>query len=311
MSPPLEIRRAHPGDTLRMWQITRDVWGGNDYLPSVWEEWLGDAGGILMVATHEGKLLGLQHIDAQPDGVAWIEGIRVDPDAQGLGVGSRLLLAGLEWARSAGYHTARLCTSSENPASNRMALKAGMTQLGAYPTLRAGTLEQGMALDGIRVAGVTDYEQVTHLLAMRQPADQNTWIYTEGWTARTLTTDRLRLLLAANSVVVAWSSGLDAVGIATYTATRSFLRLGLLAGTPSDSERIARWLRFRARQVGLTGVRATITGDHTTQRALSSAGFSSPDGHAMLLYEFVLRAQSASARSVLQNASSSQGSVSG
>lgn len=310
MKAELEIRRALPGDTPRMWAITRDVWNGSDYLPFVWQKWLDDARGTVLAATRSGVLVGLQHIDVQHDGTAWIEGIRVDPDAQGLGIGFELLSAGIAWAAAAGCGRVRLCTSSENPSSNRIALKAGLTLVGRYPTLRAIACSEPPPLDTVRVAGVTEFEQILHLLATRRLGASEEWMYSEGWTVRTLTRDRLRMLLGTHAVIVSGNSNLEAIGVATCTPDRHVLRLGMLEGTPDAVQRLAYWLRFRAAQIGVPALRATAISSVSVHHDLQRAGFTSTDGHSMLLYEFPLRTQSARARSVLQNASSSQGSPS-
>ncbi len=43
-------RPARPSDTDDVLSLTRDIWGGGDYVPHVWRNWLADAEGQLTVA---------------------------------------------------------------------------------------------------------------------------------------------------------------------------------------------------------------------------------------------------------------------
>src|SRR5947209_19267182 len=122
----LALRAARADDRAGMLRITNGVWGGTDYVPYRWQDWLGDVSGYLCVATLNGRVVGLQHTAIQSDGSAWLEGIRVDDTMRGRGIGAAMLRHGLEWARAAGCRFARLSTSSENESSMRSTRKAGL-----------------------------------------------------------------------------------------------------------------------------------------------------------------------------------------
>jgi hypothetical protein len=46
----LVCRPALPKDTPDVIELTRTIWGGEDYVPVVWAEWLEDYEGTLAVA---------------------------------------------------------------------------------------------------------------------------------------------------------------------------------------------------------------------------------------------------------------------
>jgi GNAT superfamily N-acetyltransferase len=265
-----------------MLRITRDTWGGNDYLPYVWDEWLEDPGGLFMAAVIDGRLAGLQHAALMSDGTAWLEGIRVDPDLQGRGVGSMLLDAGVQWARTMACPAVRLSTSDQNPASNRMATSKGFLQVASFRTAEAEQLLSGSPGD-VRVGLPSELPAVFDFLQ-----EQGAKFYTEGWTAYRLTPDRVALLLATGSIALVGEQALEAAAVATFTGRRPILRLGLLAGSADGMERIARWLPSRAAGAGLTAVRAQVLQKDGALEAMSAAGYRTDFEHAMLLYELGL-----------------------
>src|SRR5947209_8664445 len=108
----IHIRTALASDEAAMREMTRHVWAGTDYVPHVWNRWLRDSAGWLMVATLAERVVGLQHIDRQPDGTAWIEGIRVAEDLRDRGIGGRMLECAIEWAREHDSPWLRLATTS-------------------------------------------------------------------------------------------------------------------------------------------------------------------------------------------------------
>lgn len=279
------IRLARSGDTGGMLEITRDVWDGTDYVPLVWNGWLHDSSGALFVAYLGRRLVALQHIEIQPDNTAWLEGIRVAADVQGQGVGMALLQHGIQWARDAGCSTVRLATTSANPASNRIAEKAGLVCIASFIPLSAPA-ERGSPTSA-RVALPSDLGRIWSFLDGRGDAD----FYTEGWTAYRLTRERLRVLLAGHTVSVVDREDVQAVGIVTASARRPVARVGLTVGEPAEVKEVVRAMRTAAGAMGMVGVRATLNADATTVRALEQAGLARSGQaweHSMLLHELSL-----------------------
>jgi GNAT superfamily N-acetyltransferase len=276
------VRPGRPDDTGAMLALTRDVWGGHDYVPLVWRQWLSDTGGALFMAELDGKIVGLQHASVQPDNTAWLEGIRVDERAQGRGIGTVMLTEAIAWARNKGLGAVRLSTASGNPSSNRIAEKAGFTVVERFTPIRAVPASEAGAF--VRVALASDLEEVWSLIGRTQ-------YYTEGWTAYGLTRDRLRVLLGRGCVAL-WGKGAGrAVGIATATMAPN-LRMGLLVGDSAGMAAVCGWLRARAAESGFELVRAALpVGSEGLQVAIASGFTASAETweHAMLLHELRLR----------------------
>jgi GNAT superfamily N-acetyltransferase len=265
-----------------MLHITRDTWGGNDYLPYVWNGWLHDTRGILMAAEMEGRMVGLQHVALMPDGTAWLEGIRVDPEAQGKGVGTALLDAGIEWARFMDCRAARLSTSSQNDASNRMAVSRGFDRVCSFKTAELSE-PVGSPSEVVRIGLPSDNGAVGQFLRTK-----GIRYYTEGWTAYELAPERTALLLAMGSIALVGRDAVDALAIATFNGKRPLLRLGLLEGSQDGMETLARWLAHRAAGVPSGPVRGQVEPDRGALHALAEAGYRTDFEHTMFLYELPL-----------------------
>jgi GNAT superfamily N-acetyltransferase len=265
-----------------MRELTRNVWDGTDYVPYVWDAWLTNASGWLMVGVLDGRTVALQHVERQADGTAWVEGIRVAADVRDRGIGRAMLDRAVAWAREHRCPWLRLATSSENPASNRIAERAGLRLLGSFVSVDAAPDTAAREGLGVRVAAPTEFDSIQQLLDSTAGSDPPPLVYTEGWTAYTLTPERLRLLLSVGNVVVS-GVGQDSLAIATSVVARPSLRIGLLRGERKGMERICRWLTVRAGESGLTIVRANVECQRDAVSALEGAGFRSRHGHCLCL----------------------------
>lgn len=83
-------RPARQSDTQEVMELTSTIWEGDDYVPKVWQDWLADPEGILAVAEHEDRVIGLGKLTLLAPGEWWLEGLRTHPDFEGHGVASHL-----------------------------------------------------------------------------------------------------------------------------------------------------------------------------------------------------------------------------
>ena len=93
------MREARPGDLERLREISGLTWEGEDYLGSVAVEWMSEEG--LYVSETGGVVSGSVKVSTHPDGVRWLEGLRVHPDFRGQGIAGLLTGFSLDLARSA------------------------------------------------------------------------------------------------------------------------------------------------------------------------------------------------------------------
>jgi GNAT superfamily N-acetyltransferase len=281
----VRVRPATERDTAAMLAITRDVWEGHDYVPYVWQEWLTDARGYLSVAEIERTVLGLMHIAVQDDGTAWAEGIRVRDDVQARGIGGALLQDGIAWVRAAGLPRLRLSTYGANPSSNRLARKAGLVEVARFRALSCTAPAAASHAPTVRPAFPSDFEVVWNFLHPGGDRRSDHQMYTEGWTAYSLTRERVALLLATQAVLLSGDGSLDGMAIATANTKRPVLRLGFVAGTLETKVALTRSLMAYALRAGYRQCRAIVPADGETLQALGAAGLGSESTDEMVVYE--------------------------
>jgi len=119
----LLVRPARVSDKPALMAIAKKVWDGNDYLPVFFEKWVRDVG--FRVAEDQGRVVGCGKATHFGQGEWWLEGLRIDPDRQGHGMGTKLSFAIL--ARTLEYRpkSLRLSTAEVNEDSIRIIGRMG------------------------------------------------------------------------------------------------------------------------------------------------------------------------------------------
>ena len=127
MNEIMEIRKIIEEDFTHIRVIASKMWEGNDYLPGVFDEWLADGG--FYALTVDDTVVGVTKITLLPCNVIWLEGLRMDPDYQGRGLGEKL--AQFAFEKAVGLVNAdkanhiEFSTYYKNHASLHIAKKAG------------------------------------------------------------------------------------------------------------------------------------------------------------------------------------------
>lgn len=118
-------RPAIENDYADIAEFCKGIWEGGDYVPDVWHHWLKDPNGVLATAEYEGHAIGCAKLTLISEGQWWLEGFRVDPNHQGLKVGTRLHNYVADWWQEHCDGIARLMTSSESVAVHHLCDKTG------------------------------------------------------------------------------------------------------------------------------------------------------------------------------------------
>lgn len=147
---PLVVRRAVPDDRDAVLAFTSTTFDGWDYIADVWETWVADALGVLLVAAvgadpdgappttpggeslDPGRIVGVTHLAMLSATEAWIEGIRVDPAVRGLEIATDLQAEVLRWARDLGATVVRYLTGERNEGSLRLGARHGLLPVGRW-----------------------------------------------------------------------------------------------------------------------------------------------------------------------------------
>jgi ribosomal protein S18 acetylase RimI-like enzyme len=114
-----KVRPARPEDRAPLMSFIREVWGGHDYIPLVWDQWLRSRKGRMFVVEVGGVPVGMNRVRFLQDGSAWFEGARVHPAFRGRGLASMLGDNSMELAAARGVRVFRLTSGSRNRAAHR------------------------------------------------------------------------------------------------------------------------------------------------------------------------------------------------
>ncbi|RLF89294.1 GNAT family N-acetyltransferase [Thermococci archaeon] len=129
------IREAEPKDKKGIEELARSM--GGDYIPEVFDEWVGDNFFVLEL---NGKIIGTAKLTLFPNRVLWMEGLRVHPEFRGKGFGKMLhnflLAKGEELAKKGIAVAMEFVTNRFRSLSAKMALKTGFRIIGEFYNLR-------------------------------------------------------------------------------------------------------------------------------------------------------------------------------
>ena len=131
------------------------------YVPHVWGMFLNDEEGEWTMEELDGKIMGMGKYSILPDGTAWLETLRVVPEAQGLGLGKRLYELWLKLSEEKGVKAMRMYTGVNNAVSSGLAERYGLSTVETFHGTKMGvpSFEAENTFKNI-----TDIEEATKLL---------------------------------------------------------------------------------------------------------------------------------------------------
>ncbi len=248
-----------------MLEITRDVWEGQDYLPSVFDEWVADPAGHFQAVELDGLLVGVQRLRPIRPWMMLYEGMRVAEGHRRRGIGRAMLRAALDEARQLGAQEVRLVTA--NPVAIRLFESEGFRALARLTTWTASRLEGG---DPARVPPPSDAGRLA-ALAAADPAFAGYGGVLSHWRAPVDIDETLMRELAERGLL-----RVNGRALAGLSPTRTD-RLGVdfVFGAGAALQDLLMALRFEADADGLTGVWLAAPLDHPAGGDLRAVGYDS------------------------------------
>jgi ribosomal protein S18 acetylase RimI-like enzyme len=130
MAAEAVIRMVRASDREDVLEISSKVWGGHDYLPSVFDEWLRNQKCHTYGVEVDGRIVAvanLRLVDGKKTG--WMEGLRVHPDYRKRGYADMLTRYFVSLGEELKVQRLRYTTGGNNRASVKLAKKAGFMRL--------------------------------------------------------------------------------------------------------------------------------------------------------------------------------------
>lgn len=258
----IEIRNASPEDRDAVLAFCVNTWEWGDYIEYVWDEWLHDPNGLLLVATVENHPVGLAHMQMLNETEAWLEGMRVDPNYRHQGVAAALNNAQLAEAIRRGATITRLMTESTNEGAIRLIERSLMRRVAAFAPFKAMPLmtvpkrpyglEKPVLATSGNIDEIIDYLNISNIF----PAAGG--LYYHDFIAYSITHPLLEAKVAAQHVYLLrrWDR-LDGLAIAERWRDK-YLNIGYIDGTTESISLIAYALRQQLTGMGLNSIYAQV-----------------------------------------------------
>jgi GNAT superfamily N-acetyltransferase len=276
------VRAARAHDRAAVVAFCQNTFSWGDYIADVWERWLTDANGQLLVGIVDDQPVSLMHVAIHGER-AWLEGMRVHPDFRRQGIAREVEAEGRAWARVRGCRVARLATSTKNVAAQGMLSAIGYRRAAQFNEWESEPAPDDFSF--ARVATENDWARASALWdASESCAASHSIIPDRHWHWTPVDETRWREHLRAGEVRLA-PNGL-ALLLAFEERDWSGMSLIALAGDEETMSALARAARGEAAYRGYPRLEVEIADHPTANRALERAGFTR--GGGMFIYEIEL-----------------------
>ncbi|OLC53275.1 MAG: hypothetical protein AUH85_14555 [Chloroflexi bacterium 13_1_40CM_4_68_4] len=267
----ISVRRARPADKRAVNEICRHIWSGNDYVPEVFDEWVGDRRGGLWLATLDDRPVGVAKLTLLGDREAWLHGLRVHPRFRGRGVARALITHRLARAKALGARVARLDTTDDNFPIHRLMRQLGFRRAGRFSAW-AGDAQNG---EPPRRATARDIPRLWRL------ARDSDGLLNEMFVQRRIGEADLKRDVRAGRCFVDTADRPTAMAIVEPYQNR--LRTRHLAGKGRALRQLLRALRAEAKRRNKRSIRVNASSIRWPD--LRAAGYRSVWSDSMLLFE--------------------------
>ena len=230
----LEIRAAVAADKYAVLKFCKDTWDWGDYIELVWDDWLSDPDGKLVVGLYDNVPVAVVHICLMPTGEGWVEGMRISLKHREKGIAAHLSRYCLDQMSGAGIRVARYMTASSNTPIHIIGEKQGYRQCGSCYVLWS-PLQEGEPHNLIKLQP-DSIDQLWTYIEKSDVYKTGAGLYSVGWVYKELNKDTLKYHLDRGDVyALAGQDPLDGFAI----VVTSWLHQGPVIGYVDGENRQA------------------------------------------------------------------------
>jgi GNAT superfamily N-acetyltransferase len=268
----LTLRPVRPADFERVVELTRDIWDGHDYLPTVFDAWVSDSGAAFQAAEVEGLVVGLQRLRPYAEGLVWYEGLRVASTHRRQGIARSMLASAIDEARQQGCREMRLATRERGAID--LFESAGFRRVVGVRHWRGRRVEGG---EPARMPDASEAARLWPAVAGSPGFDLYGGVLPDLNGAHDLGPAELERLARRGLVRVGPAGRAVALLLEPWGQN---LAVGLLAGTGGAMRELLMALRFEADADGIEHVTVLHPPAHPTEDDLRDSGYDSADVEA-------------------------------
>ncbi len=232
------VRRARVSDRAPLMAFLKGIWGGHDYIPYVWDEWVKDRVNPMFVVEVDGTPVGMNRLRFLEDGSAWFEGVRVHPAQRGKGLATMLGENSMRVAKKRGATEFKLTSGSRNKAAHRQIARLGFVEVARFSIYEPSKGPLGRdGAEQVRKGGLDD---ALRLMRGTKEFEIGKGVFWHNWGAARITPGVMKSLVEEGAV---WRLG-GAVAVARLGGEGRGVweQIGFLGGEPQDAVRLARSL---------------------------------------------------------------------
>jgi GNAT superfamily N-acetyltransferase len=229
----ITIRAAVQGDKNEILSFCTHTFTWGDYIEQVWDLWIQDGDGKMLVAEADGRKAGLSHVSQCPNSASiWLEGVRVHPMFRRLKIATALIEEMQRYGIGHGATEALAIVSQENRSSQQMMERSGFSAVSEWSYY---STDDRMAKreSGARIASTGDLDAVLKYLEASRVYAKSAKKYVNAWRWYALDRPALAGFLGAGRVLVA---GEPLAGIAIVNTKGYWNRKNILQVVYLDSE---------------------------------------------------------------------------
>lgn len=282
MNDKIRVRPARPEDRDQVLAFCGRTFEWGDYIGDVWDKWVNDPAGPLLVAVVGDQVVGTGKVTMISGSEAWLEGLRVNPAFRGQGLAQAMYEAAETTARKRWAKVARYATFSSNTAIHNLSERFGYRRVARFieftAPAEAGPLPERLRQEEAGAAEV--------LLAAAAGLAASGGLYAGGWHCQELRGGRLREhILNGEAYTVSREGRPAAVALLTGREPGPTLRLGYLGGNPAAVTDLARRIRALAAAEGRERVVVTLPALEALETAVRAAGYEPSWDQEVWIYE--------------------------
>ncbi len=209
----IRVRHAKASDKQPLMEFVSKTWGGHDYLPGIWDEWIRDKSGKMFVVLADGRQVGMNRMRFLPEGVGWLEGARIHPKFRGKGLASLLGKSSMNFGAARGTHIFRLTSGTRNAAAQKQIARMGFGEISRFNiyNLKKTAFRQDSS---VRRTGIRRLNAIWRFIKSTPEYELGARLYWESFVARNLNKENLaRLIEDGRLFETRDKSGLGAVAI--------------------------------------------------------------------------------------------------
>lgn len=269
----------------------------NDYVPLVWDSWLKDPEGLLVVAELKetspdaaATVVGTDKLSRLADNEWWLQGLRVASAYRRRGIARRLQEHLIAYARRMGRNaTIRFATHSLNEPVHRLAARDGFRRVAVYRRYRADVAPPA-EVPALYTLTEADIPAAWSLVSSSPRYRASGGLYEDFWTWSNLTRERLAHHIAQGNVRGLSVDGeLAALAIICAAEPGEPLCIGLGDGRDEALPPLFLGLRGLAASLGCTEVEFRPLDEPSLLAAVEAAGYQVSKERDIWIFELALQ----------------------